>query len=166
MMKRTLAIGCLLFLFGVFGCARSPQPAPPPPPPEESAGGIETDQETAINDLFNQYVEGINARDLRLLLDMMVDDGAYLSRIDEVNRPVTKAEYERYSKEKFKHWDRIGLSAKSLAQWIDVDDEIDDLARGGMVMEYSGPGWKFRDFYRMYFENRNGRWKIIQIRDL
>jgi hypothetical protein len=158
MIKRTLAIvGCLLIFFG---CASTP---PPAPPPEESAN---QDQETVINNLFNQYVEGINARDLGLLLDMMVDDGVYLSRIDEVNRPVTKAEYERYSKEKFKHWDRIGLSAKSLAQWIDVDNAIDDLARGGMVMEYSGPGWKFRDFYRMYFEYRNGGWKIIQIRDL
>ncbi|MBI9083365.1 MAG: nuclear transport factor 2 family protein [Desulfobacterales bacterium] len=124
-----------------------------------SAGGAD---EQAVRQLCLNYAKGMNERNAEILMNMFVDDGSYITRINGANRIVTKKKYAQLCPGKFVGWDKIGLKAKPVVREINVDG---DQADGFMVMKYSGPGWSSAEPYHMKFEKRDGRWVVTQIHD-
>jgi len=115
-----------------------------------------------VENLCHDYGRGMNERNADLILSMFTDDGSYITRVDKVNKLVSKAEYAALCPDKFELWNRIGLNAKARVKSIAV---AGDKADGTMTMKFWGPGWNSEEHYAMKFEKRAGRWMIIQVHD-
>ena len=128
----------------------------------EGQSNADSSAEQAIRQLCLNYAKGMSDRDADLILNMFVEDGSYITRINGANNIVSKKKYAQLCPGKFVGWDKIGLQAKAIVQTITVNG---DAADGNMVMRFTGPGWSSAEAYVMKFEKRDGQWIIVQIHD-